>query len=213
MSHLIPAFSSVIVPVVVLEQADDALPMAEALLEGGIDVIEVTLRRPGGLPGIAKIARQLPDICVGAGTLLSADDVKRAIDAGAGFGLSPGSSPTLVDAVLELGLPFIPGVATPSDIMQAHDAGFSLMKLFPAAQLGGIDMLKALQGPFANVRFCPTGGVNLANLLSYLALPNVAMVGGSWLTPASAVARRQWHEITALARQAAITAAQASHQS
>lgn len=213
MSHLIPAFSSVIVPVVVLEQADDALPMAEALLEGGIDVIEVTLRRPGGLPGIAKIARQLPDICVGAGTLLSADDVKRAIDAGAGFGLSPGSSPTLVDAVLELGLPFIPGVATPSDIMQAHDAGFSLMKLFPAAQLGGIDMLKALQGPFANVRFCPTGGVNLANLSSYLALPNVAMVGGSWLTPASAVARRQWHEITALARQAAITAAQASHQS
>jgi len=213
MSHAVPAFSSVIVPVVVLEQADDALPMAEALLEGGIDVIEVTLRRPGGLPGIAKIARQLPDICVGAGTLLSADDVKRAIDAGAGFGLSPGSSPTLVDAVLELGLPFIPGVATPSDIMQAHDAGFSLMKLFPAAQLGGIDMLKALQGPFANVRFCPTGGVNLANLSSYLALPNVAMVGGSWLTPASAVARRQWHEITALARQAAITAAQASHQS
>jgi 2-dehydro-3-deoxyphosphogluconate aldolase/(4S)-4-hydroxy-2-oxoglutarate aldolase len=213
MSHPIPAFSSVIVPVVVLEQADDALPMAEALLEGGIDVIEVTLRRPGGLPGIAKIARQLPDICVGAGTLLSADDVKRAIAAGAGFGLSPGSSPTLVDAVLELGLPFIPGVATPSDIMQAHDAGFSLMKLFPAAQLGGIDMLKALQGPFANVRFCPTGGVNLANLSSYLALPNVAMVGGSWLTPASAVARRQWHEITALARQAAITAAQASHQS
>jgi 2-dehydro-3-deoxyphosphogluconate aldolase / (4S)-4-hydroxy-2-oxoglutarate aldolase len=213
MSHPIPAFSSVIVPVVVLEQADDALPMAEALLEGGIDVIEVTLRRPGGLPGIAKIARQLPNICVGAGTLLSADDVKRAIDAGAGFGLSPGSSPTLVDAVLELGLPFIPGVATPSDIMQAHDAGFSLMKLFPAAQLGGIDMLKALQGPFANVRFCPTGGVNLANLSSYLALPNVAMVGGSWLTPASAVARRQWHEITALARQAAITAAQASHQS
>ena len=213
MSHLIPAFSSVIVPVVVLEQADDALPMAEALLEGGIDVIEVTLRRPGGLPGIAKIARQLPNICVGAGTLLSADDVKRAIDAGAGFGLSPGSSPTLVDAVLELGLPFIPGVATPSDIMQAHDAGFSLMKLFPAAQLGGIDMLKALQGPFANVRFCPTGGVNLANLSSYLALPNVAMVGGSWLTPASAVARRQWHEITAIARQAATTAAQASHQS
>jgi len=213
MSHPIPAFSSVIVPVVVLEQADDALPMAEALLEGGIDVIEVTLRRPGGLPGIEKIARQLPDICVGAGTLLSADDVARARDAGASFGLSPGSSPTLVDAVLELGLPFIPGVATPSDIMQAHDAGFSLMKLFPAAQLGGIDMLKALQGPFANVRFCPTGGVNLANLLSYLALPNVAMVGGSWLTPASAVARRQWHEITALARQAAITAAQASHQS
>jgi len=210
MSHPIPAFSSVIVPVVVLEQADDALPMAEALLEGGIDVIEVTLRRPGGLPGIAKIARQLPDICVGAGTLLSADDVKRAIDAGAGFGLSPGSSPTLVDAVLELGLPFIPGVATPSDIMQAHDAGFSLMKLFPAAQLGGIDMLKALQGPFANVRFCPTGGVNLANLSSYLALPNVAMVGGSWLTPSSAVANGRWHEITTLARQAVTTAAQAS---
>ena len=213
MSHLIPAFSSVIVPVVVLEKADDALPMAQALLEGGIDVIEVTLRRPAGLPGIEKIARQLPDICVGAGTLLSADDVKQAIDAGASFGLSPGSSPTLVDAVLKQGLPFIPGVATPSDIMQAHDAGFSLMKLFPAAQLGGIDMLKALRGPFANVRFCPTGGVNLANLSSYLALPNVAMVGGSWLTPASAVARRQWHEITALARQAATTAAQASHQS
>jgi 2-dehydro-3-deoxyphosphogluconate aldolase/(4S)-4-hydroxy-2-oxoglutarate aldolase len=210
MSHLMPDFNSVVLPVVVLERADDALPMAEALLEGGIDVIEVTLRRPGGLPGIERIRRQLPEICVGAGTLLSAGDVARACDAGASFGLSPGSSPVLVDAVLKHRLPFIPGVATPSEIMQAHEAGFSLMKLFPAGQLGGIDMLKALQGPFANIRFCPTGGVSLTNLLSYLALPNVAMVGGSWLTPSSAVANGRWHEITTLARQAVTTAAQAS---
>lgn len=210
MSYLMPIFSSVVLPVVVLERADDALPMAEALLEGGIDVIEVTLRRPGGLPGIEKIARQLPDICVGAGTLLSADDVTKARDAGARFGLSPGSSPALVDAVLKQGLPFIPGVATPSEIMQAHEAGFSLMKLFPAGQLGGIAMLKALHGPFSNIRFCPNGSVSLTNLSSYLPLPNVAMVGGSWLTPSSAVANGRWLEITTLDRQAVTTAAQAS---
>jgi 2-dehydro-3-deoxyphosphogluconate aldolase/(4S)-4-hydroxy-2-oxoglutarate aldolase len=204
MPDSIPDFKSPILPVV------DALPLAEALLAGGVDVIEITLRRPGGLPGIQQICSRLSQICVGAGTLLTGDDVARACDAGASFGLSPGSVPVLVDAVMRHRLPFIPGVATPSEVMQAHAAGFTLMKLFPAHQLGGIGMLSALRGPFPTVRFCPTGGVSPENLANYLALPNVAMIGGSWLTPPELVANRQWQAITALARQAIETAREAT---
>ena len=198
----LPAFRSRVVPVVVLQEAAHAVPLARALLAGGIDVIEITLRTPCALDAIAAVARDVPEMQVGAGTLLTADDVRRARDAGARFGLSPGHSPSLLQAVAEAGLPFVPGVMTPGEVMAAREAGYQLMKLFPATVAGGLDMLKALASPFGDVRFCPTGGVNLDNLAGFLAQPNVALVGGSWLAPSAALRAGDWGQITALARQA-----------
>nr|WP_256490012.1 bifunctional 4-hydroxy-2-oxoglutarate aldolase/2-dehydro-3-deoxy-phosphogluconate aldolase [Ideonella oryzae] len=198
----LPAFRSRVVPVVVLQDAAHAVPLAQALLAGGIDVIEITLRTPCALEAIAAVAREVPEMQVGAGTLLSADDVRRAQDAGARFGLSPGHSPALLRAVAEAGLPFVPGVMTPGEVMAAREAGYRLMKLFPATVAGGLDMLKALASPFGDVRFCPTGGVSLDNLGGFLKQPNVALVGGSWLAPAAALRAGDWNQITALARQA-----------
>ncbi len=199
--HL-PEFGSRVVPVVSIESADEALPLAQALLEGGIDVIEITLRRPGGLPGIAALAKSGLPICVGAGTLLDPQDVARAVEAGARFGLSPGATPALLDAARAARLPFVPGVMTPSEIMAARAAGFSLMKLFPAAQAGGISMLKAISGPLPDVRFIPTGGIRAETLLDWLVEPNVARVGGTWIAPAVLIANRDWVAITRLARHA-----------
>lgn len=199
----LPAFRSRVVPVISFESADEALPVAEALLRGGIDVIEVTLRRPGGLPAIARLARDLPAIQTGAGTLLSADDLGRAREAGAAFGLSPGASETLLDAALGLRFPFIPGVMTPSEAMRARERGFVLQKLFPAAQAGGIAMLRALRGPLADLMFCPTGGVSPDNLAAFLAEPNVRLVGGSWLAPPALIAARDWVGIERRAAEAA----------
>ncbi|WP_022981013.1 bifunctional 4-hydroxy-2-oxoglutarate aldolase/2-dehydro-3-deoxy-phosphogluconate aldolase [Ideonella sp. B508-1] len=198
----LPAFRSRVVPVVVLQEAAHAVPLAQALLAGGIDVIEITLRTPCALEAIAAVARDVPDMQVGAGTLLGADDVRRAQDAGARFGLSPGHSPALLQAVAEAGLPFVPGVMTPGEVMAAREAGYRLMKLFPATVAGGLDMLKALASPFGDVRFCPTGGVSLDNLGGFLKQPNVALVGGSWLAPAAALQAGDWAQITTLARQA-----------
>lgn len=198
----LPAFRSRVVPVVVLQEAAHAVPLARALLAGGIDVIEITLRTPCALDAIAAVARDVPEMQVGAGTLLAADDVRRAQDAGARFGLSPGHSPSLLQAAAEAGLPFVPGVMTPGEVMAAREAGYQLMKLFPATVAGGLDMLKALASPFGDVRFCPTGGVNLDNLTGFLAQPNVALVGGSWLAPSAALRAGDWDQITALARQA-----------
>lgn len=198
----LPAFRSRVVPVVVLQDAAHAVPLAQALLAGGIDVIEITLRTPCALDAIAAVAREVPEMQVGAGTLLSADDVRRAQDAGARFGLSPGHSPALLRAVAEAGLPFVPGVMTPGEVMAAREAGYQLMKLFPATVAGGLDMLKALASPFGDVRFCPTGGVSLDNLGGFLKQPNVALVGGSWLAPAAALQAGDWSQITTLARQA-----------
>lgn len=198
----LPAFRSRVVPVVVLQDAAHAVPLAQALLAGGIDVIEITLRTPCALEAIAAVAREVPDMQVGAGTLLGADDVRRAQDAGARFGLSPGHSPALLHAVAEAGLPFVPGVMTPGEVMAAREAGYRLMKLFPATVAGGLDMLKALASPFGDVRFCPTGGVSLDNLGGFLKQPNVALVGGSWLAPAAALQAGDWAQITTLARQA-----------
>lgn len=198
----LPAFRSRVVPVVVLQDAAHAVPLAQALLAGGIDVIEITLRTPCALEAIAAVAREVPDMQVGAGTLLGADDVRRAQDAGARFGLSPGHSPALLRAVAEAGLPFVPGVMTPGEVMAAREAGYRLMKLFPATVAGGLDMLKALASPFGDVRFCPTGGVSLDNLGGFLKQPNVALVGGSWLAPAAALQAGDWSQITTLARQA-----------
>jgi 2-dehydro-3-deoxyphosphogluconate aldolase/(4S)-4-hydroxy-2-oxoglutarate aldolase len=201
-----PEFRSRVVPVVSIESADAAVPLAEALLEGGIDVIEITLRRPGGLPGIAALARSSLPICVGAGTLLDPQDVARAVEAGARFGLSPGATPPLLQAARTAGLPFVPGVMTPSEVMVARAAGHSLMKLFPAVQAGGIAMLKAISGPLPEVRFIPTGGIRAETLTEWLAEPNVARVGGTWIAPASLIADGDWAAIAQRARQATAAA-------
>ncbi len=197
-----PAFKSRVVPVIVISHVEQAVPMAHALLEGGIDVMEITLRHSAGLAAIEAVAKQVPLMQVGAGTLTRAAEMQQVKDAGARFALSPGMSEALVQAAIDCQLPFMPGVMTPSEVMQARDLGFGLMKLFPAAQAGGLGMLKALSGPLGDVRFCPTGGVTPENMTEFLKLPNVAMVGGSWLTPADAVAQGDWARITRLAQEA-----------
>ena len=201
-----PRFRSRVVPVIVLNDQQHAVPLAHALLEGGIDVMEITLRSDAALDAIEAVAKAVPEMHLGAGTVTRASDVPRIIDAGARFALSPGCTDALVDAMRATGLPFIPGVMTPGEVMRARDHGFTLMKLFPAQQAGGIAMLKALGAPLPDVRFCPTGGVGPDNLREVLALPNVAMAGGSWLTPADALQAGDWPRITALAREAAAIA-------
>lgn len=203
----LPQFQSRVVPVVVVSDAAQAVPMAEALLAGGVDVMEITLRSDAALAAIEAVARAVPAMQVGAGTVTRAAEVARVQSAGARFGLSPGATPELLAAVCAAGLPFVPGVATPGEAMAARDAGFTLLKCFPAAQLGGVEVLKAWGGPLPDLRFCPTGGVSLANMVSFLSLPNVAMVGGSWLTPAAAVAAGDWARVTQLAREAVEAAA------
>jgi 2-dehydro-3-deoxyphosphogluconate aldolase/(4S)-4-hydroxy-2-oxoglutarate aldolase len=205
----LPEFTSRVVPVVVIDNAAHAVPMAEALLEGGIDVIEITLRSAAALASIEAVARALPAMCVGAGTVTRSAEVAQVLAAGARFALSPGSTPALLDAVIAAKLPFVPGVATAGEAMAARDAGFLLLKCFPAAQLGGVGVLKAWSGPLPDLRFCPTGGIAPADLARYLELPNVAMVGGTWLTPAAALRAGDWAQIARLAREAA-SAAQAA---
>jgi 2-dehydro-3-deoxyphosphogluconate aldolase/(4S)-4-hydroxy-2-oxoglutarate aldolase len=201
-----PEFKSRVVPVIVITHVDQAVPMAHALLEGGIDVMEITLRHAAGLAAIEAVASRVPQMYVGAGTVTRADEMARVQTAGARFALSPGMTDALVHAAVEARLPFIPGVMTPGEVMTARDYGFSLVKLFPAAQAGGLAMLRAMGGPFSDMRFCPTGGVSLANLGEFLRQPNVAMVGGSWLTPADVVAQGDWAAITRLAREATAVA-------
>lgn len=202
-----PVFSSKVVPVIVITHVEHAVPMAHALLEGGIDVMEVTLRHPAGMAAIEAIAKHVPHIQVGAGTVRHTDDIHRVQSAGARFALSPGFTDALVQAAMDARLPFIPGVMTPGELLRAQAHGFSLVKLFPAEQCGGLGMVKALNGPFADMQLCPTGGVSPANMQAYLREPNVAMVGGSWITPADAVARGDWAHITQLAQQAVALAA------
>jgi 2-dehydro-3-deoxyphosphogluconate aldolase / (4S)-4-hydroxy-2-oxoglutarate aldolase len=197
-----PGFKSRVVPVIVLKDAAHAVPLAHALLEGGIDVMEITLRSGVALQAIEAVARAVPQMHLGAGTVTRAAEVPQVIAAGAAFALSPGCTDALVEAVRSARLPFIPGVMTPSEVMRARDQGFTLMKLFPAAQAGGVGMLKALGAPLPDVRFCPTGGVSTDNLREILALPNVAMAGGSWLTPADTMRLGDWKRITQLAREA-----------
>lgn len=203
----LPAFRTRVVPVIALHDVAHAVPLAHALLAGGIDVMEITLRTPQGLPAIAAVAREVPQMVVGAGTVTQVAEVQQVLDAGATFALSPGCTPALAQVVLKAGLPFVPGVMTPSEVMAARDLGFGLLKLFPAAQAGGLAMLQAMGGPLADVRFCPTGGVNPDNLATFLAQKNVAMVGGSWLTPVDALASGDWGRITQLAQAATDTAA------
>ena len=191
-----------VIPVIVVEDVEHAVPLARALVAGGVRVLEVTLRTPAGLPAIRAIAREVPEAIVGVGTLTDADEFAAARDAGAQFAVSPGLTPALVDAARASGLPWLPGVMTPSDVIAARAAGLRQLKLFPAEQAGGLGMLKALHGPFPDVLFCPTGGVTPNTAPQFLALPNVPCVGGSWLTPPAAVAAGDWNAITALAKQA-----------
>lgn len=189
-----------VIPVIVLHHAKHAVPMAQALLAGGIRVLEVTLRTPQGLACIEAIARAVPEAIVGAGTVRNAADAAAAAQAGARFAVSPGYTSRLGQACRDLNLPLLPGVATSSEIMAAQEEGFSELKFFPAVQSGGIQMLKAWQGPFGDVRFCPTGGISPTNAGEFLALSNVVCVGGSWLVPSSAVETGNWSLITELAR-------------
>ncbi|VFR41670.1 4-Hydroxy-2-oxoglutarate aldolase @ 2-dehydro-3-deoxyphosphogluconate aldolase [plant metagenome] len=190
------------IPVIVLDDPELAAPLARALLAGGIRMLEVTLRTPRALECIAAIARDVPEAIVGAGTLRCAADASAARRAGARFGVSPGFTPAIGRACQELALPLVPGVATSSEILAATEAGFRALKFFPAMQAGGMALLKAWQGPFGDIVFCPTGGIHAGNAADFLALDNVACVGGSWLVPADALAARDWPRITALAREA-----------
>jgi len=188
-----------VIPVIVLNDLAHAVPMARALVAGGVRMLEVTLRTPQALACIEAIARAVPEAVVGAGTVRSRADAQAAANAGARFAVSPGYTSAVGQACRDAGLALLPGVATGSEIMMAQEDGFTELKFFPAMQAGGPAMLKAWSGPFFDVRFCPTGGVSLQNAGDFLALPNVVCVGGSWLVPADAMAAGDWARITQLA--------------
>jgi 2-dehydro-3-deoxyphosphogluconate aldolase / (4S)-4-hydroxy-2-oxoglutarate aldolase len=192
-----------VIPVIVLSDVAHAVPLARALVEGGIRMLEVTLRTPVALACIEAIAKEVPDAVVGAGTVRSAADAQAAAMAGARFAVSPGYTESVGKACHDLGIPLLPGVATPSEVMAAQEGGYHALKFFPALQAGGVPMLKAWQGPFGDVKFCPTGGITGGNAGDFLRLANVVCVGGSWLTPLEVVKRGDWAHITQLARQAA----------
>jgi 2-dehydro-3-deoxyphosphogluconate aldolase/(4S)-4-hydroxy-2-oxoglutarate aldolase len=191
-----------VIPVIVIQRVEDAVPLARALVEGGVRVLEVTLRTSVALQCIEAIARAVPEAIVGAGTVRSAADAQAAKDAGCVFAVTPGYDPRIAGACRDLGLALLPGVATASEVMQADADGHRFLKFFPASAAGGIPMLKALHGPFGDIVFCPTGGITPETAAHYLALPNVKVCGGSWLTPADALAPGDWARITRLAREA-----------
>lgn len=191
-----------VIPVIVLQRVQDAVPMAQALVAGGVRVLEVTLRTPAGLAAIEAIARAVPQAVVGAGTIRNAADARAAKDAGSVFGVSPGYTAAVGAACREAGLPLLPGVATSSEVMAAMADGLNFLKFFPATAAGGIPMLKALAGPFPDIAFCPTGGITPETAPQFLALPNVKVCGGSWLTPPDALERGDWARITGLAKAA-----------
>jgi len=187
-----------VIPVLTIERPEDAVPLAKALVAGGVTTLEVTLRTPVAIEAAKAIMADVPDAIVGIGTILNADDLARAEALGAKFGISPGATPELLKAAAARRLPFAPGIATASDLMQALAHGFDLVKFFPAEQAGGITALRALAGPFPNVLVCPTGGIGEANAATWLAEPNVVAVGGSWLCPAAEVRSGNWAGITAM---------------
>ncbi|MCW5662393.1 MAG: bifunctional 4-hydroxy-2-oxoglutarate aldolase/2-dehydro-3-deoxy-phosphogluconate aldolase [Piscinibacter sp.] len=191
-----------VIPVIVIQKLEDAVPMAQALVDGGVKVLEITLRTPVALQCMEAIAAKVPGAIVGAGTIRSVADAKAAKNAGCVFGVSPGYTSEVGLACQDMGLPLLPGVSTASEVMMANADGYHFLKLFPATAVGGINLLKALHGPFPDVAFCPTGGITVETAPQFLALPNVKVCGGSWLTPADAVAARDWARITTLARQA-----------
>ncbi|EEH65908.1 2-dehydro-3-deoxyphosphogluconate aldolase/4-hydroxy-2-oxoglutarate aldolase [Actinomyces urogenitalis DSM 15434] len=192
-----------VIPVIVVNDADRAVPLAQALVRGGITSLEITLRTPAGLEAIRTVAAEVPQARVGAGTVLSPADVEACAEVGATFLVSPGTTPALLDAMVASGLAVLPGVSGPAELMSVLERGLTRAKLFPASVVGGPAMLRALGGPFPDVRFCPTGGVSPSNARDYLSLGNVACVGGSWLTPRDAVEAGDWDHIEELARRAA----------
>jgi 2-dehydro-3-deoxyphosphogluconate aldolase/(4S)-4-hydroxy-2-oxoglutarate aldolase len=192
-----------VIPVIVIGDLAQAVPLAKALVAGGVRVLEVTLRTPAGLDAIKAIAREVSDAIVGVGTVTAPEEFDQARAAGAKFAVSPGLTPALAEAGRKSGMPCLPGVMTPSEVIAARAAGFRQLKLFPAQQAGGLGMLRALHGPFPDIAFCPTGGVTEETAPEFLSLPNVACVGGSWLTPKAAVDAKDWAEITRLAARAA----------
>ncbi|MFL9877931.1 bifunctional 4-hydroxy-2-oxoglutarate aldolase/2-dehydro-3-deoxy-phosphogluconate aldolase [Herbaspirillum rhizosphaerae] len=194
--------TSAVIPVIAIDKLEHAVPLAKALVAGGIRVLEVTLRTEHGLPAIRAIAEQVPGAIVGVGTLTSPEEFAASRDAGAVFGVSPGLTAALIAAAKSSGLPLLPGVMTPSEVMAAREAGFRQLKLFPAVPAGGVGMLNAIAGPLADVTFCPTGGISQETAPQFLACKNVACVGGSWLTPKAAIEAGDWDKITALAKAA-----------
>ena len=192
---------SPVIPVVVLDDPDAAAPLARALVDGGIGIIELTLRTPRALECARIIAAEVPEIVLGIGTVLSAADLEAAVGAGAQFLVSPGSTPGVLAAAADADVPLLPGVSSVTEAMALAEAGYRDLKFFPAQQAGGAPFLKALASPLPHLRFCPTGGIGIDTAPDYLALPNVVCVGGSWLTPADAIAAADWPRITALARE------------
>ncbi|MGL2705563.1 bifunctional 4-hydroxy-2-oxoglutarate aldolase/2-dehydro-3-deoxy-phosphogluconate aldolase [Helicobacter pylori] len=193
---------SPIVPVVVVENIKDAVPLAQSLIEGGIPIIEVTLRSSCALEAIELIAKNVPKMCVGAGTILNLTQLEQAQNRGAEFLISPGLTIKLLEHAKKKDMPLIPGVSSSSEVMQALELGYNALKFFPAEYCGGVKLLNAFNGPFKGVKFCPTGGVSVDNMRSYLALENVVCVGGSWLTPKDLVQNKEWDKITEICKRA-----------
>ena len=191
-----------VIPVIVINKVEDAVPMAEALLAGSIRVLEVTLRSSCALKAMEQIAKHVPDAIMGSGTVRNLKDAQASLDAGCKFAVSPGYTSELGQFARKIGLPLLPGVSTGSEIMMANADDYYFLKLFPAVAVGGINLLKGFAGPFTDVKFCPTGGVTVESAPQFLALPNVVVCGGTWLTPPDAVARRDWAHITQLASEA-----------
>jgi 2-dehydro-3-deoxyphosphogluconate aldolase/(4S)-4-hydroxy-2-oxoglutarate aldolase len=194
-----------IVPVITLERVEDAVPLARALVAGGLRLLEITLRTPAAADSAAAIIQEVPEAVVGIGTVLTPNDLERARKLGARYALSPGATPDLLEAASESEMPFIPGIATASELMAALAHGFQTVKFFPAVAAGGIPALKALAGPFPQARFCPTGGIDEKNARDWLALSNVVAVGGSWVCPTSDIRAQAWDEITSKAQRAVIS--------
>ncbi|MEU6699752.1 bifunctional 4-hydroxy-2-oxoglutarate aldolase/2-dehydro-3-deoxy-phosphogluconate aldolase [Pseudonocardia sp. NPDC046786] len=192
-----------VVPVVVLDDAGAAVPLARALVDGGLPVIEVTLRTPAAAEAVRRIAAEVPDAVVGTGTVRTPADVRLSVDAGARFLVSPGATPRLLDAMEDSGLDLLPGTSTISEMLAVAERGLTAMKFFPAEAAGGRPFLSAVAGPLPDLRFCPTGGISVDSAPDYLALPNVSCVGGSWITPADLVAAGDWDRIRSLAAAAA----------
>ena len=190
---------SPVVPVIVIEHLEHAVPLAQALVDGGLPVLEVTLRSDVAMQAIHEISQAVTGAIVGVGTVTRPEQFEQSIEAGARFAVSPGLTDALLAASRNVDLPFLPGVFTPSEVMRAHEQGFNALKLFPAQQAGGIGMLKAMQGPLPGMKFCPTGGIGADNFIDFLQLSNVACVGGSWVCPADAVLNQDWNQISQLA--------------
>ncbi len=198
--------TSPIIPVLVVDEVKDAIPLARALLEGGISVLEITLRSSAALEAIMTIRNEVPEAMVGAGTVLNPEDLYGVEKAGALFAISPGITPGLLEASFKASIPLIPGVSTVSELMLGLEAGLQVFKFFPAEAAGGVRILSALKGPFPKVKFCPTGGINGENFLEYLALDNVISVGGSWVAPREFIRRGRWGEISAMVKEALMVA-------